>query len=926
MSDTIISRLLLAHPDLGTAGGAALHTEIETIYTKIGDNMDSRYFSQLSLANGSFVDFTHNFSCDISNLRYDLYTISGGVLTRVAPPFTGYTIAATPSFTNTKIRVTNSTGSSKDIALTVIQDPFFLDECTDVDLSTTPQDGQALVYDLASLSWKPGASGDASFKLQAISSNVATVKAGSIFLADGRELYLAADDTLNLKTAVNTNGVTSPGASTAYYAYLDLNALPAQTSVGLSDRKVYAIATGTTGPYTILAVSPENVDLTRYVPLWSLKTDGSSNYLTTTFANLAFRRHNPMVQDQSRNYFARLYRPGSSVGTVISGTVTDTGNRTTDLDKWHTTSSANISISASTSSPLRELSSYLTTGSANNATGTTFIESPATQLDLVDGGKAVVVAFDLNGNTADGNFDVCMVRYNSSGVYQEKIAIAGNASSATFPSAKLPTGTTSFKGFFLSSSTQTDYYALRVRRLAGTDNIRLDSLFIGPNSLGVSPAIEDWKAFTPTGAFTTNSTYTGFYRRIGDSIECLVQILFSGAPNSVTCQINLPTGLVIDTTKVVTEGPTANTAGFGYGAFRDDSAGVVYPTVVAYNTTTSVKAIYQNTNANGLAGNNFNSASPVVIANLDSIVTRFTVPIANWSSNVTIADRAVEEYAYNSSTTDANDSSSFAAGPVGGQFGSFTALRTKRVQFSSPIQPTDILTLEVTGDSGVTWSPVGQSSVVHTFQQPNGVFYGAYVDTVSQTQAVAVFGQYRIASGATYAAAGTTWAGVATSNQFRWRIKKVSGGGLVGFPIAPANIAFLNTADNYSGNTKMGLMVYRHGTTYNGGNAPTVTGTAGFALSFSSFRPYQMADGTWFLHFNIHYSHTASATADISVNGITAVAFQPITVRDLSGTFTAGSGQTSAGSSMPIRFSTTNSGDVAVSGNIELASKPTWAY
>lgn len=181
----------------------------------------------------------------------------------------------------------------------------------DFDQSTAAQDGQALVYDIATGKYKPGASGDASFKLQTITSNVAEIKAGSIFLDDGKELYLAADASVNLKTAVNSQGVTAPANTTAYYGYLDLAFLPAQTLVGGSDRKVYAVASGTSGMYVVLATSPESTDLNRYVPLYSLKTDGSGNY--TSFQNLALRRH----QLQAVNISPLVYEDADhSIGSV----------------------------------------------------------------------------------------------------------------------------------------------------------------------------------------------------------------------------------------------------------------------------------------------------------------------------------------------------------------------------------------------------------------------------------------------------------------------------------------------------------------------------------------------------------------------------------------------------------------------------------
>jgi len=122
---TVISRLLLDHPALDTAGGAGLHASIETIYTRLGDAVDSRFFTEDALADSSSVDFEHNFKTAFSTLRYDLYTRDTGTgeLTLVTdastPALSSFTVSATPGFLTTKIRVLNSSGSARDIALVV---------------------------------------------------------------------------------------------------------------------------------------------------------------------------------------------------------------------------------------------------------------------------------------------------------------------------------------------------------------------------------------------------------------------------------------------------------------------------------------------------------------------------------------------------------------------------------------------------------------------------------------------------------------------------------------------------------------------------------------------------------------------------------------------------------------------------------------
>ena len=62
--------------------------------------------------------------------------------------------------------------------------------------------------------------------------------------------------------------------------------------------------------------------------------------------------------------------------------------------------------------------------------------------------------------------------------------------------------------------------------------------------------LTEWEAFTPTGSWTTNTTYTGYSRKVGDTKEYKVGIALAGAPDTATLTINLPVGDVIDTAKL----------------------------------------------------------------------------------------------------------------------------------------------------------------------------------------------------------------------------------------------------------------------------------------------------------------------------------------------------------------------------------------
>jgi hypothetical protein len=309
---TKIGRLGLAHADFGYDAGTPLHAALRDMYTRISDNVNSRLLKAPALANGASIDIEHGLQCAFAELRVLLYTYDTGTgeLTRVNPT-TGYTLAATPGTPTTHVRVTNNTGSSKDVALVVVQGRGAekLDDLDDVDLTTPAEDGQALVWDAALGQFKPGASGDASFKLQSVTDPNAVVKGGYLLLPDGRELAtydgagaLSTDFGKDLTVSLDTILGGNPANATAYYLAIDLNSLGAAVVQTDTGRKVYPI---TEANLVLITTTPDASNRTRYLfrgVIMSATTGTVWSGAGAKFATLAFLQQaanvpaqNPMV-------------------------------------------------------------------------------------------------------------------------------------------------------------------------------------------------------------------------------------------------------------------------------------------------------------------------------------------------------------------------------------------------------------------------------------------------------------------------------------------------------------------------------------------------------------------------------------------------------------------------------------------------------
>ena len=131
--------------------------------------------------------------------------------------------------------------------------------------------------------------------------------------------------------------------------------------------------------------------------------------------------------------------------------------------------------------------------------------------------------------------------------------------------------------------------------------------------------------------------------------------------------------------------------------------------------------------------------------------------------------------------------------------------------------------------------------------------------------------------------------------------------------------------------TQLGLKQYLHGTTYNGGNAPTVTLTAGggtlSSVTRAVFVPYQMQDGSWRMRFNFNVV-LSSATRTFIVITINGVTFKAGDIQPCAGiTSTAVTCYaTNATGTVEFAFTSTTTTTTRASGDVELDSKPTWAY
>lgn len=183
------------------------------------------------------------------------------------------------------------------------------------------------------------------------------------------------------------------------------------------------------------------------------------------------------------NYLDIWFDCTRSIGTIVTN-LTSTGNRTSAQNQWGSSANPFYDLTIESGSMFIHSSSYKIRSTSNITNS--FLESPMFTIDNIDIGKQITVSFDVTGVSSTSNFDIVVVRYNNIGVYQQTLSVDGIASTGTPTSAVIPTGSTTFRGFFTSSSTSTDFYSLRIRKLASVSNdFHIDNIFVGSQSLGI---------------------------------------------------------------------------------------------------------------------------------------------------------------------------------------------------------------------------------------------------------------------------------------------------------------------------------------------------------------------------------------------------------------------------------------------------------
>ncbi len=323
-----------------------------------------------------------------------------------------------------------------------------------------------------------------------------------------------------------------------------------------------------------------------------------------------------------------------------------------------------------------------------------------------------------------------------------------------------------------------DCYELRIVRVAGTTALNIAGVIVGPGIQPQGAVVGPRLLYLPTYAgFGTVSVSTVYYARSGENLY-IEGTFTAGTTDGTTAAVGLPAGLTVASASASQQYP---------GRWIRGNAGATTRKQGNLLITSAGTGINFASDDQAAAASPFTAQAGSSVVGTGEVVSFFaTVPIAQWSGSgtVNVAQNDVEWASNTDNSSAASNTTSFAFGPSGSLIpsGAVGTERSRRVRFSTPIQPNEVFILEFAqGNATSEWlessqrfPPISQSSSR----------YGARVEPVTGVATdVDVFfastGYH--ASNATYAGNGDPWSDLAT---WRWRVRKAAGGQAIGFGAA----------------------------------------------------------------------------------------------------------------------------------------------
>lgn len=259
--------------------------------------------------------------------------------------------------------------------------------------------------------------------------------------------------------------------------------------------------------------------------------------------------------------------------------------------------------------------------------------------------KPLYISFTYKTSASYANGDVRFFVYDADGATLLNVtSLNGDGSLVAAPEVS------TYSGVFYTTSGSNDYRLIAHITSTNASAWDLDviDLSVSPQTAQPGAIVTQWQSFTPTGSWSTNTTYAGFWRRVGQNLQAEYKITTAGAPTSASLDINIPFALTIDTTALavtaagsVIQGSTATIVDSGTANFTGYTSYI--------GSSTSLRVVVDVASGTYATQSSVTQAVPMTWANGDSLTVFIDVPITGWAASAAL------------STTEAMLASAFAA-------------------------------------------------------------------------------------------------------------------------------------------------------------------------------------------------------------------------------------------------------------------------
>jgi hypothetical protein len=286
--------------------------------------------------------------------------------------------------------------------------------------------------------------------------------------------------------------------------------------------------------------------------------------------------------------------------------------------------SPSVTITRSTSSPLRPLAQFVLTKPALNDQGEGV--SYAFTIDKADLAQVLTIGFDYK---ASAGFAFNGASYASPSDVAVYIFDVTN-SVIIYPSQSFLDGSGKFISQFQTDATSTSYRL--IFHVATTNasawTFDFDNVTVGPSQIATGAVMSDWASYTPTyTGFGTPSSSNILWRRSGDSLQ-IRGVFVTGTNTGVEARMSLPPGLTtpsnigtLNSLGFIGSSETASTTWFGQCALIEPSV-----SYITFGTRRSTTTDLTKVTGSSLCGNGSTISLPTL-----------TIPIAGWSSNLVVS-------------------------------------------------------------------------------------------------------------------------------------------------------------------------------------------------------------------------------------------------------------------------------------------------